>query len=219
MITSRTHNGSPIRVVVVDGQHLFRAAVVRAFRQDARFHVVGETADGRAGLDMIVRLDPDVAVVDVVLPSLDGERLLRAITRVRPATRVILLATTVTDEAAHRVIAAGAAAYLLKTVTDAELLASAATVAAGGTVMAPSALAGLARAVRRRSAHEGPVLSGREGEILRRVAAGESVPAIAGAMHVSPATVKTHLSHVYDKLETRERAAAVARAMRLGLLD
>jgi len=209
----------PIRVVVVDGQHLFRSAVVRAFRQDVRFHLVGEIADGRAGLDMVVRLEPDIAVVAHTLASLDGERLLRAIRRVRPATRVILLATRLTDEAAHRLIAAGAAACLLKDLSETELLASAATVAGGGTVLSQAALDGLVRAVRLRAAREGPVLSGRESEILRRVAAGESVPAIGAALHLSAATVKTHLSHVYDKLETRERAAAVARAMRLGLLD
>jgi two-component system nitrate/nitrite response regulator NarL len=106
----------------------------------------------------------------------------------------------------------------MKDVTAEALRSSVAAVAAGGTEMSPAALTGLAEAIRLRSAQDGPVLTERESEILVRIATGESVATIGRAIHASPATVKTHIAHIYDKLEVRERAAAVATAMRLGLL-
>jgi two-component system nitrate/nitrite response regulator NarL len=208
-----------VTVVAADPQPLFRDAVARAIRQRARFELVGEAADGRAALEAIARHRPDVAVLDIGMPSLDGQRILEAVARDRIATRIVFLSAEVSPDRAYRAVAGGAAGLLTKA-TDADGLCDAIVAAArGDVVLAREIQTRLASELRSRRADDRPVLTPREQQILRRLADGRSIPEIARELHLAATTVKTHVGHVYEKLEVSERAAAVAQAMRRGLLE
>jgi two-component system nitrate/nitrite response regulator NarL len=208
-----------IRVVAADAQPLFGDALCRAIRQRARFQLVGEAVNGRDALRLMRELVPDVAVVGTLLPLFDGQRLLSLAREEQLPTRVILVGGGAGPAAAYELIEQGAAACLTRWADADEVCEAIATVGAGGVYFAREVQHSVAREIRWRAGGRGPVLTRREREILQRIAAGESGPAIAKAMHVSLGTVKTHLAHLYEKLGVAERAAAVAVAMRRGLLD
>jgi two-component system nitrate/nitrite response regulator NarL len=209
----------PIRVLAADSQPLYRDAVVRVIRQQASLELVAEAADGRAALEAIERLQPDVAIVDATLPGLDGDRLLNAVVRERLPTRVVILAADPRSDRAFEAIAHGAGGYLSKHATADELEDAVRRAADGDTVIAPDVQGGLAREIRSRHHDDRPLLSDREREVLRLIADGVSGPAIGRRLHLAPATVKTHMQHLYGKLGVGDRAAAVATAMRRGLLE
>jgi two-component system nitrate/nitrite response regulator NarL len=208
-----------ITVLVGEPEPLYRDAVARMVRQQVRFELAGEVADGREALARIVARRPDVAVLSTSMPGLGGERVLNAVVRDGLPTRVVLLAARVSPGDAYRAIEAGAAGCLTKLAGPDQLCEAVATAARGGTFLGREVQSGLAREIRLRRNDERPLLSDRERQILRLVADGCSAPAIAGRLHLGRATVKTHLAHVYGKLEVSERAAAVAEAMRRGLLE
>jgi two-component system, NarL family, nitrate/nitrite response regulator NarL len=207
------------RVLVADDHPLYREGVVRAIKDRPDLELVAECDDGRSALDEIKRLKPDVAVLDVKMPSLDGTAVLNAVERDGLATRVVFLSAYVDGAVVYSAIAGGAAAYLSKEADRRQICDAIAAVARGETILAPEAQAGIAREVRLRREEDRPALTAREQEILELTAAGRSAPQIAGELFLSTATVKTHLQHLYEKLGVSDRAAAVAEAMRRGLLE
>jgi two-component system nitrate/nitrite response regulator NarL len=209
----------PIDVFIADAQPLFLDALARVVRQCSAFQVVGEVCDGRGALEGIRCHRPGVALLDLALPGLDGQRVLRAVVREGIPTAVLLLGTSVASGEAYRAVAEGAAGCLTKDLTADQLRQAIATAARGGTVLGGEALCGVAAEIRLRERGGRPVLSGREQDVLNRMAAGQSTPAIAAEMHLGRTTVKTHIAHLYEKLGVRERAAAVAEGMRRGLLE
>ncbi|WP_375389404.1 response regulator [uncultured Amnibacterium sp.] len=205
-----------IRVLVADDHPIVRAGVVALLESAEGMEVVAAVADGAAALAESRRLQPDVVLMDLRMPGMDGVAATAAIVAASPATRVVVLTTYETDDAILDAITAGARGYLLKAAPEQEILAGVRSVAAGATVLAPGIAAALARGVQRdRTA---PRLSPRELEVLALVAEGESNPGIAARLHLSEATVKTHLLHVFEKLGVNDRTRAVTLAMRLGLL-
>jgi two-component system nitrate/nitrite response regulator NarL len=208
-----------IRVLTGDAQPLFRDAVARTIRQRAVFELVGEVADGRAALDAIVALRPDVAVLDLPLPSLDGDRVLRAVTRDGLPTRILFLCAGPSAARAYRALEDGAAGVLTKQASAEQLCDAIRAAARGETVLSTEVVTGVAGEIRLRAGVGRVQLTGRERAILRLIADGRSLPAIARELHLALATVKTHVAHVYEKLGVSERAAAVAEAMRRGLLE
>jgi two-component system nitrate/nitrite response regulator NarL len=208
-----------VRVLVVDDHPLYRKAVIDAVKSRANLEFVGEAADGREALDEIRRTLPDVAVVDILMPGLDGFDVLNVVKRDALPTRILLLTASVDSAAAYKALGAGAAGCLLKSTGVDELCDAIAAVARGETVLAVEVQARLAGEIRMRSTVERPVLSPREHEILVLTAAGKSAPEVATELVLSPATIRTHLQHLYDKLGVSDRAAAVAEAMRRGLLE
>lgn len=208
-----------VRVLVADDHPLYRRAVIDAIRSRPDLEVAGEAGDGTQALALIRELTPDVAVVDVQMPGLDGFAVLNAVVRDGLGTRILLLTANVDSAAAFRAIGAGAAGCLLKD-ADADAVCDAvAAVARGETVLAADVQASLAREIRLRATEDRPVLSPREREILVLTADGLSAPEIAARLILSPATVRTHLQHLYEKLGVSDRAAAVAEAMRRGLVE
>lgn len=209
------------RITVLAGDHqpLYRDAVARVVRQEPGLDLVGEVSDGRAALAAIAAGRPAVAVLDVGLPGVDGLGVLRAVVRDRLPTRVVLIATQMTPSAAYRAVAAGAAGCLTTAAAADDVRAAIAAAGAARTYLGADIQHALAAELRSRSRPERPLLSRREAQVLRRVADGLSAPAIARDLGLGEATVKTHLAHLYDKLEVSERAAAVATAMRRGLLE
>jgi two-component system nitrate/nitrite response regulator NarL len=211
----------PPRVSVYIGEDhpIYLEGLVRALRQRPEFDVVGTSQDGREALSEIRALNPDVAILDESMPGLLGNDVLQAISRDGLPTRVMMLSASLDSAVVFRAVANGVRAYLTKDSDRATICDAVAAVARGQTVLAPEVQAGLADQVRRRE-HDGrPSLSPREQEILQRAANGRSAPDIARELHISTATVKTHLRNLYEKLGVSERAAAVAEAMRRGLLE
>jgi two-component system nitrate/nitrite response regulator NarL len=208
-----------VSVVVVEDHPLYRKAVADAIKSRPNLEFVGEAADGREALEEIRDKRPDVAVVDIQMPGLDGFDVLNVVRRDGLPTHILLLTANVDSAAAFKAIGAGAAGCLLKDASVDELCDAIAAVARGQTVLAAEVQASLAGEIRMRSSAQRPLLSPREHEILVLTAAGRSAPEVAAELVLSPATIRTHLQHLYDKLGVSDRAAAVAAAMRRGLLE
>ena len=204
-------------MLVADDHPLYRESVVRAVKERPEFELVGEAPDGRVALEEIRRLEPDVAVLDVKMPELDGLQVLNAVQRDGLSTRVVLLSAFLEGAVVYQAVAGGAAAYLSKDADRARICDAIAAVARGETVLSPEAQAGIASEVRVRGRVDRPALTGREQEVLALVADGKAAPEIAALLHLSPATVKGHLQTIYEKLGVSDRAAAVAEGMRRGL--
>jgi two-component system nitrate/nitrite response regulator NarL len=208
-----------VSVYVGEDHPIYLEGLVRALRQRPEFDVLGSSTDGRQALEEIRRLAPDVAILDENMPGLLGNEVMQAISRDRLATRVVMLSASVDSAVVFRAVANGVSAYLTKDSDRATICDAVAAVARGQTVLAPQVQAGLAGEVRLREHESRPALSQREHEILERTADGLSAPDIARDLQISTATVKTHLRNIYEKLGVSERAAAVAEAMRRGLLE
>jgi two-component system nitrate/nitrite response regulator NarL len=199
-----------VTVYVADDHPVYREGLSLFLHARREFQVVGEAEDGRQALLAIRALTPDVAVLDVQMPVVDGLSVLRTVLEDGLPTRIVLLSATIDPERESTAMAHGAAAYLSKEATRQDI-ADAVMAAAGAAP--PSADDADAPFARR------PGLSPRELEVLHLTAAGLSAPAIGRELHLSPETVKSHLKSVYDKLDVSDRAHAVAEAMRRGLLE
>jgi two-component system nitrate/nitrite response regulator NarL len=193
--------------------------VAHAIRERPELELVGAACDGREALDAIGASRPDVAIIDGTLDGLSGPDVLNAVARDGLGTRVVMIAAAPEPEHVYGALAQGAAGYLTKDADARELCDAITAVARGATVLSPGLQAGVAGEIRLRAPRTGPVMTKRERETLRLIAAGLSAPAIGTTLHLSTATVKTHLQHIYEKLGVSERAAAVAEAMRRGLLE
>jgi two-component system, NarL family, nitrate/nitrite response regulator NarL len=212
---SVTSPRTTITVLAADRQPLFLDAVARTVRQDSGLRLVGDECDGGAALDAIRRLAPDVALLEDAL----GAPLLRPVVRDRLPTRIVLLAGEVEALGAYRAVAAGAAGVLAKTVSADQIRRAVRRAAAGRVSLCDDAQVGIAEEIRLRERDEQPLLSAREREVLGLVAEGLNGPDIARRLQIAPSTVRTHMDHLYAKLDASERAELVAKAMRRGLLE
>ncbi|MCK6065923.1 MULTISPECIES: response regulator [Microbacterium] len=206
-----------IRVLIVDDHPIVRTGLGGLVDAAPDLQVVGTAATGEDAVAAVEAAPPDVVLMDLRMPGMDGDEATGRILAVAPEVRVVILTTYETDDAILRAIGAGASGYLLKAAPEDELLAGIRAVAAGEVALAPS----VARVLVRQASHPrppAPVLTPREREVLSLVAAGLSNRAIGSRLHVGEATVKTHLLHVFAKLEVDDRTRAVTRAMELGLL-
>ena len=209
----------PIRIVVADDHPIVRAGIVGLLDQAPGIEVVGEAADGAEAVELAASEHPDLVLMDLRMPGVDGASATASIVAAGHGTRVLVLTTYETDDHILAAIEAGASGYLLKAAPQAEILAGIRAVAAGETVLAPSIAAKLVSRVRADAASVAPpALSPREREVLALVAAGRSNPEIARDLYIGEATVKTHLLHAFEKLGVNDRTRAVTRAMELGLL-
>ena len=210
---------SRVAVLVADDHPVYREGIVRAVKERPELELVAEVATGREALMAIVELRPHVAVLDMKLTDLDGSQVLRAINRDELPTKVVFVSAYIDSEIVYAAIGGGARAYLSKDATRQQICDAVAAVARGGTVFASEVQTGLAREIQMRSADTDVVLTSREREILALTAEGLLAPEIGRRLYLSPATVKTHLQRLYGKLGVSDRAAAVAEAMRRGLLE
>ena len=208
-----------ISVVVVDDHPFFRDGVARGLNNSGEIRVVGEAEDGREGIEVIKAEDPDVAVVDYQMPDIDGIGVVHALKRDGVRTRVLLLSAATDSAIVFKALQEGASGYLSKDAHRADIVAAVRDVARGKTVVPPELAAGLVDQIRLRGSSDVPVLSERELQVLRGFAQGRSIPALAAELFLAPSTVKTHTQRLYEKLGVSDRAAAVAEAMRMGLLE
>ena len=211
--------GSKITVVVADDHPLYRDGVVRALTSSGQIEVVAEAGDGRTALAAIREHAPDVALVDYRLPELDGVAIAHALRRDGLATRVLLVSAFTDSGVVYKALETGASGFLPKEARREEIVDGVLACARGEHVLPPGVAAGLVAEIRLRKQHDAPVLTDREQEILRLIADGNSLPAIAKQLFLGVTTVKTHVQHLYEKLGVSDRAAAVAVAMRRGLLE
>ncbi len=211
--------GTAVRVVVVDDHPFYRDGVSRGLATSGHIRVVGEAGGGREGLELIAAEQPDVALVDYQMPDLDGLAVVHAVVRDKLPTKVLLLSAVTDGAVVFKALEQGASGYLSKDAPRAEIVDAVLRVAKGHTVVPPELAAGIADQIRLRAQPDAPVLSERETQVLRAFARGLSVPQTAAELYLGAATVKTYTQRLYEKLGVSDRAAAVAEAMRRGLLD
>jgi two-component system nitrate/nitrite response regulator NarL len=212
-------NGRRLTILIADDHPVYRQGLERAIGENPDLDLVGSTADGRQALEKIHELEPDVAVVDVRMPGLDGLKIVGAVQRDGLRTRVMLLTGYEDSSAAYKALAQGAAGYVSKASDHTELCESIVAAGRGETVIAPQFAAGIATEIQLRETSDRPTLTSREVEVLRLLAEGRTAARIGDELHLSEATVTTHLHNLYEKLGVSDRAAAVATAMRWGLLE
>jgi len=213
-----------ISVLVVDDQILIRAGLAALIRAAPGLEVVGEAADGEEAIALAARLRPQVVLMDIRMPGLDGvAATARILAECEPPPRVLVLTTFDLDEHIFAALRAGATGFLLKETPPERLLAAIRTVASGDTLLAPDVTRRLVEAYVAPPRPERPppdlaALTARETEILRLVGTGRSNAAIAQALVVTEGTVKTHLARLMSKLELASRAQVVVTAYESGLI-
>jgi DNA-binding NarL/FixJ family response regulator len=205
-----------IRLLIADDHPVVRDGLSGMFATDPAFEVVGEAADGAEAIRLAASLTPDVILMDLRMPGMDGVTAITGLARAGSTARVLVLTTYDSDSYVLPAIEAGATGYLLKDAPRSELLRAVRAAANREAVLSPSVAARLMNRVRT-SNPSGP-LSRREHEVLTWVAAGATNREVATRLLISEATVKTHLLNTYAKLGVSDRAAAVAEAFNRGLL-
>ncbi|MBO0681648.1 MAG: response regulator transcription factor [Candidatus Dormibacteraeota bacterium] len=211
-----------IRVVIADDHALVRSGFAMILRAEQDLEVVGEAGDGEEAVAAASRLAPDVVLMDVRMPRMDGIEATRRILAARPSARVLVLTTFDQDDYVFEALAAGASGFLLKDIEPEELARAVRIVARGDALLAPTVTRRLVgQLVRERprlaATRRLADLTERETDVLREIARGLSNREIASRFGVSETTVKTHVAHLLDKLELRDRVQAVIYAFEVGL--
>ena len=210
-----------IRVAIVDDQAMVRAGFRMIVQSQPDLQVAGEAADGQEAIDIVRKERPDVVLMDIRMPRIDG---IQATREIANSTRVVILTTFELDEYVFDALAAGASAFLLKAAPPEDLIKAIRVVAGGDALLAPSVTKRLIEEFARRpepaarKSKQLDLLTDREREVLLEVARGLTNAEIAQRLHVSEATVKTHVAHLLDKLELRDRVQAVILAYETGLV-
>jgi NarL family two-component system response regulator LiaR len=209
--------GEPIRVLVVDDHAVVREGLRTFLELQDGIEVVGEAADGEEAIETAVRLRPDVVLLDLVMPRLDGIAAMRALRERVPAARVIVLTSFLDDDKLLPALRAGAAGYLLKNAQPQDLARAIRAARAGEALLDPVVAARLVETLAA-AGEKDPLdrLTAREREVLRLIGRGLSNKRIALALDVSEKTVKTHVGHVLAKLGVSDRTQAALYAARLG---
>lgn len=212
-----------MRVVIADDEALFRSGLRLIIESEPGFEVVGEAADGLQAVDAVTSLGPDVVLMDVQMPRLDGIAATRRVVDSRPATKVVVLTTFGLDRNVYNAFHAGASGFLLKTVPPEDLIGGLRVVARGDALVAPDITRRLVEDWTRRPPPDSAdarlqVLTDREREVLRLVGRGLSNREISQCLHVAEATIKTHVGHVLLKTGARDRVQAVVLAYETGLV-
>jgi DNA-binding NarL/FixJ family response regulator len=212
--------GDVIKVILADDQELVRTGFRLILQSERDIQVVGEAADGQEAVDLVRRRSPDVVLMDVRMPVLDG---IAATRRIVDDTRVLILTTFDLDEVVFEAIRAGASGFLLKTAPADELVRAVRVVASGEALLSPSITRRLIEDYARRPAERAPVgldeLTAREREVLRLLAGGLSNAEIARELVIEPSTVKSHVASMLSKLGLRDRVQAVVAAYESGLVQ
>jgi len=212
-VVHRTHvEGARTRVLLVDDHALLRTGVANIINHEPDLHVVAEAANGMEAIEAYERYHPDVSLIDLRMPVMEGVETIRRIRERDPQAKLIVLTTYDADEDISRALKAGAKAYVLKDIAAAALIACIHDVIAGKTYLAPAAAAKLAEGVTRVQ------LTPRELSSLRLLADGKSNKEIANDLGISDRTVKSHLGHLFEKLGVTSRTEAIKVASRRGLV-
>jgi DNA-binding NarL/FixJ family response regulator len=201
---------------------------LRRSMEAAGFDVVGEARDGEEAVRLVEILQPDVVLMDVSMPVLDGVEATRQIHRSHPEVQIVMLTMHADADVLTRALTAGAVGYLVKDASTDQVVATIRSAAAGTTDLTPELAGSMLNEVRRFSsraplqqpptAPADPLISKREEEVLQLIAQGLSTPEVAAALYISLKTVKNHLASIYGKLDSRDRTQAVIRAVKMGII-
>lgn len=203
-----------VRVLLVDDHQMLREGLARVM-VDAGLDVVGQASDGAEGASMAARLKPDVVLMDVTMPVLDGIEATRRIKADTPEVPVLILTMHGEPGVFRKAIEAGAAGYLVKDASSEEVVEAIRTVASGRTALSP----GLATAMLDNAGDgENRILTAREEEVLQLIADGLATNEVADRLYISMKTVKNHLASIYQKIDARDRTQAVVNAVRMGII-
>jgi len=216
-MTSGSAPGAPIRVLLVDDHTVVRRGLRLAFDLEPDLRVVGEAANGEEAVMRVAELNPDVVVMDLLMPVMNGVEATRAIRRAHPNVEVVALTSVLEDRLVIDVVEAGAAGYLVKETRPDELFEAVRAAARGEVRLDPRAQQRLVREVR---GGDSPAsLTERELDVLRQLAAGATNKGIAQRLDIAEATVKSHVSSLLAKLDLKSRTQAALYAMREGLVE
>jgi DNA-binding NarL/FixJ family response regulator len=199
-------------VLLADDHRMLREGLRRSLEEHG-LKVLGEAADGKQAVELALELGPDVVLMDLSMPALDGIAATRLIRQRAPETQVVILTMHSDDDSLTRAIRAGAAGYLVKDCSTDEIVDAIEKVASGEVTLSPE----LAASMLEEDAGA-PVISDREKEVLQLIADGLSPTELAARLYISVKTVKNHLTSIYQKLDSRDRTQAVVRAVRMGII-
>jgi two-component system, NarL family, response regulator LiaR len=206
----------PINILIVEDQRIVREGLRAVLEDEEEIAIVGEAANGQEALDLFARLRPDVVLMDLQMPVMDGPEATRRIRELAPGAHILVLTTYATDEFIFKALRAGARGYLLKDASSDELLAAIRTVHSGQTLLSPEVAARLVSGV----STGGPEpLTPRELEVLVLMGQGRSNGEIAAALSIAPRTAKVHVQNILGKLGATNRTEAVSLAARQGLIS
>jgi two-component system, NarL family, response regulator LiaR len=208
----------PIKVIIVDDHSVVRQGLRMFLGTDPELVIIGEAREGSEAVRIVSDQRPDIVLMDLIMPGMDGLTAIPIIRRESPETEVIALTSVIEDTSVVEAIRAGAIGYLLKDTESFELCRAIRAAAAGQVQMSPQVLNRLIREVRTPEIGR-ESLTERENEVLRLLASGRSNKEIAKELNIGEQTVKTHVSHILDKLGVPSRTQAVLYAIRLGLVD
>jgi DNA-binding NarL/FixJ family response regulator len=212
---------SPITVVIVDDHVLFRSGL-RELLQQEEVHVMGEASTAEAGLELVRRHGPDVAIMDLNLPAMSGHDAIRRIAESAPDTQVLVLTISANESDVTEAVLAGACGYLLKDASVADIVTGVRAAAAGESMVSPRMTKTILDQLRQQDRGDGKppaeALSAREREILRLVTEGKDNATIAQELFISPYTVKNHISNILLKLHVSNRIQAAVLAVRDSLI-
>lgn len=208
------------RLLLADDHRMLRDSLRRSMEENG-FDVVGEAGDGAEAVQLAQTLRPDVVLMDVSMPNLDGVEATRQITRLVPEAQVVMLTMHADGEVMARAIQAGAIGYLVKDCAITDVVSAVRLAASGESVLSPDLAMSMLADVKKTPIDPGnghaPV-SAREEQVLQLVADGLSLPEVAAELYISVKTVKNHLASIYAKLDARDRTQAVLRAVRMGII-
>ena len=215
-MAARSDSKPPIRIVIADDHWVVREGLRMYLERDPGFEIVGEAEDGRQAVAQAAERHPDVVLMDLLMPVMDGVAAIEAIRRDSPGVEVVALTSVVEDEQVVAAVRAGAIGYLLKDARGLELKEAIRAAAEGRVHLAPQAAARLLREVR--TPERSDRLTERETDVLRLISVGLSNKEIARRLNIGEGTVKTHVSNVLNKLGLQSRTQAALHAVRLGLV-
>jgi len=207
----------PIRILVVDDHAVVRKGLVMVLRQESDFEVVGEAENGRKGLEAAKDLNPDIVLVDLIMPEMDGQEMALALRKSNPNIKIMMLTGTEVDDRVYDMVAAGIEGYVLKNIEPGELVRAIHAVIQGEAYLHPNVMKKVMEMMRQD--YQQPVsLTPREAEILEYMATPNTYRQIAGQLNVSEETVRSHAKNILEKMKQPNRAQAVLTAVKSGLI-